>query len=136
MGAVHGGSPENDQTPRYPHTPGHRGVDTSMEAAEAMQPHVGRIQRMVLAAVTDAGEKGLTSEECCGVLGLDRWTVQPRTTELKLKGFIRPSGEKRFNSTGKRARVWVAVPASEQAARNGSQAEETRLTNPSSSQAA
>lgn len=95
-------------TQRYPDTPGHRSVDTSVEAAEALAPQLGRLQRMALAAINDSGAKGLTADELAATLKLDRWTVQPRTSELRRKGAIYDSGQRRRNATGKRAIVWVA----------------------------
>lgn len=91
----------------YPHGPGHRGVETSVAAADALMPKLGRLQSLVLGAIAGAGERGLTADECCDVLELDRWTVQPRTSELRAKGKIRDSGQRRPNKTGKRAIVWV-----------------------------
>jgi hypothetical protein len=45
---------------RYPNQPGHRGVDTSIEAANDIAPKIGRLQRMTLEAVQSAGPLGLT----------------------------------------------------------------------------
>lgn len=95
----------------YPDAPGHRGVSTSIEAAEALAPKLGRLQRLAAATITGAGEYGLTADELAARLDLDRWTIQPRTTELRRKGIIRDSGRRRANRTGKRAIVWVASPA-------------------------
>jgi len=39
---------------------------------------------------------------------MDRWSIQPRTSELKRKGLIMDSGQRRPNCTGKLAIVWVA----------------------------
>jgi hypothetical protein len=50
---------------------------------------------------------------------MDRWSIQPRTTELCRKGLIRDSGQRRRNATGKLAIVWIAAsraPASDRAA--------------------
>lgn len=95
----------------YPDAPGHRGVDTSMAAAEALAPKLGRLQRMTEAAIRDAGDSGLTADEVAARLKMDRWSVQPRTSELRRKGIIRDSGQRRRNITGKAAIVWVAAPA-------------------------
>jgi hypothetical protein len=38
---------------------------------------------------------------------MDRWSIQPRTSELRRKGLIRDSGKRRQNATGKSAIVWV-----------------------------
>lgn len=92
----------------YPDAPGHRGIDTSIEAADAIAPDLGRLQRLAAMAIRAAGSNGLTADELAARLHLSRWSIQPRTTELQRKGFIRDSGLKRLNVTGKRAIVWVA----------------------------
>ncbi len=93
----------------YPSSPGHRGVETSVAAADELAPKLGRLQAMVSGAIRGAGENGLTADECCDVLELDRWTVQPRTSELKVKGLIKDSGKRRKNKTGKQAIVWISA---------------------------
>jgi hypothetical protein len=92
----------------YPDAPGHRGVETSVEAADAIAPVAGRLQRLALATIRDAGDAGLTADELAARLGMDRWSVQPRTSELRRKQLIRDSGQRRRNATGKRAIVWTA----------------------------
>lgn len=92
----------------YPDAPGHRNVDTSIAAANALAPKLGRLQRMAETAIRDAGLYGLTADELAAQLGMDRWSIQPRTTELKCKGLIRDSGLRRPNGTGKQAIVWIA----------------------------
>lgn len=93
---------------RYPDAPGHRGVDTSMLAAQCVEPGLGRLQRMAEAAIREAGPDGLTADELAARLGMERWSIQPRTSELRRKGRIRDSGRRRLNLTGKQAIVWVA----------------------------
>ena len=92
----------------YPDAPGHRNVDTSVAAADALAPKLGRLQRMAETTIRDTGLSGLTAEELAEQLGMDRWSIQPRTTELKRKGIIRDSGQRRRNATGKQAIVWIA----------------------------
>ena len=92
----------------YPDTPGHRNVDTSIAAANALAPKLGRLQRMAEAAIREAGLYGLTADERAARLGMDRWSIQPRTSELRRKGLIRDSGLRRPNATGKQAIVWIA----------------------------
>ena len=92
----------------YPDAPGHRHIDTSIAAATALAPKLGRLQRMAQEAIRDAGRRGLTADELAAGRGTDRWSIQPRTSELKRKGLIRDSGRRRPNVTGKQAIVWIA----------------------------
>jgi len=91
----------------YPDSPGHRGVDTSIFAADAIAPDLGRLQRTVLHAVRAAGSCGVTTEELAAILAIDRGSVQPRTSELRSKRLIADSWLRRRNSNGKRAIVWT-----------------------------
>lgn len=93
----------------YPDAPGHRNVDTSVAAANALAPNLGRLQRLAHEAIRDAGWLGLTADELSAKLGIDRWSIQPRTSELKRKGLIRDSKQRRFNTSGKLAIVWIAT---------------------------
>ncbi len=101
---------------QYPDAAGHRGVDTSIAAADAITPKLGRLQRMAAAAIKDAGPHGLTADELSAALDLDRTSIQPRTSELRRKGVIRDSGNRRRNRSGKLAIVWIAEPAPAEAA--------------------
>ena len=99
----------------YPDVPGHRGTDTSIAAATAIAPVSARIQRMVLLAIAEVGSRGLTAEELATRLSMERTTVQPRTTELRRRGLIDDSGQRRRNRNGKSAIVWTAVISGETA---------------------
>lgn len=94
----------------YPHAAGFKGTaETSREAAEAIASKLGRLQRMVAEAVMAKGAYGLTPEEMAEQHNIDRVSVQPRFSELKLKGLIVDSGRRRSNpSSKKKAVVWVA----------------------------
>jgi predicted transcriptional regulator len=84
-------------------------VETSVAAAIALAPSLGRLQRLALAAIAEAKWVGLTADELAARLELDRYSIQPRTSELKRKGLIRDSGQRRPNVTGKAAIVWIAA---------------------------
>jgi len=101
--------------PIYPHHPGHRNVDTSIEAADAMASVTGRVRTAAYNAIKAAGPDGLTCEELAAATGFERGTIQPRTTELKLMHRIKDSNERRRNANGKRAIVWVALTDEERA---------------------
>jgi len=93
----------------YPNAPGHRNVDTSVAAANAIAPKLGRLQRLAQAAIKAAKGRGLTADELAAKLNMDRYSIQPRTSELRRKGLIRDSGMRRLNSSGQAAIVWVAA---------------------------
>ena len=93
----------------YPNAPGHRRVDTSIAAANALAPKLGRLQEMAEGAIRDAGGHGLTSDELAARLHMNRCSIQPRTSKLKGKRLIRDSGQRRPNNTGKLAIVWIAA---------------------------
>ena len=93
----------------YPDAPGHRNVETSIAAAGALAPKLGRLQRMAEETIRDAGPSGLTADELAARLEMDRWSIQPRTSELRRKGLIRDSGQRRRNATRKLAIVWIAA---------------------------
>ncbi len=92
----------------YPHSAGHRGIDTSIEAARAIDMSVGHLQRIALRAIRAAGGRGLTTNELVAAVQIHRDSIQPRTTELSRKGLICDSGLRRRNANGKLAIVWVA----------------------------
>lgn len=93
----------------YPDKPGHRRIDTSAQAAVALGDKLGRLQGMVQTVIVAAGLHGLTADEAAAILQMDRYSIQPRTSELKLKGLIVDSGLRRLNRTGKMAIVWIAI---------------------------
>lgn len=93
----------------YPDEPGHRGIDTSVAAADALVHSLGRLQRMAEEAIRNAGGDGLTGDELAARLQLERWAVRPRTSELRRKGIIMDSGQRRLNVSGRQAIVWIAA---------------------------
>jgi hypothetical protein len=95
----------------YPEAPGHRGVDTSVDAACSMEISVKHLQRIALRAIRAAGSRGLTTHELAATVNIHRDSIQPRTSELRERGLIRDSGGRRQNVTGKYAIVWVAEGA-------------------------
>ncbi len=92
----------------YPNEAGHRGVDTSIAAAEAINGDLPRLQRMVRSVIADAGPKGITCDEIAAVLGWNRFRVRPRTSELRTAKRIADSGRRRKNAaSGVAAIVWI-----------------------------
>jgi hypothetical protein len=94
---------------RYPDRPGSRGIDTSDAAADQIAPVSGRLRKLVMSAVRNAGTRGITTNEIAWLHDIDRGSIQPRTSELRALGHIRDSGMRRRNENGKLAIVWAAT---------------------------
>lgn len=92
----------------YPNAPGHRGVATSIEAADMIAPLSSRLRALVYRTLHQH-PAGLTVDETCAKAGMPRYSLQPRFTELRHAGSIRDTGERRFNASGARAIVWAVV---------------------------
>lgn len=91
----------------YPFTPGHRGVDTSIEAADELAPVLATLQRQVYAVIAAAGPAGATANEIADMLGWIVYRVRPRTSELSDRGEIIDSGRRRRNPAGRSVIVWT-----------------------------
>jgi hypothetical protein len=100
------GQPDLFESARYPTTPGHRNVDTSIAAAEAVKHKVPTIKKGVLDCLK-ANPDGLTADECAVKIGRHWQNVRPRCSELQEEGKICDSGRRRPNSSLKDAIVWV-----------------------------
>ena len=82
--------------------------DTSTEAAADISPHVGRLEAIVLEAIQNSN--GLTDEEGQERLNLSGNTYRPRRSSLADKGLVRDSGDRRTNSSGRKAASWSITP--------------------------
>lgn len=91
---------------RYPLAPGHRGVSSSIEAAEVVKPSVPYLQGRVLEYLRAKGPS--TTREIARGLSIDYGSIQPRTSELRKLNTIADSGARR--KEGKvSVIVWRAV---------------------------
>lgn len=90
----------------YPVLPGSKGRDgTSQEAAEAIQPRLANLRRKAMEAIAALGSA--TVLEAITAAGGTRESLQPRFSELRNLGLVKPTGERRRNPSGK----WAAVLA-------------------------
>ena len=90
----------------YPFLAGHKQVDTSIEAAEAIKEGVETIRNKVFNVITNKGNFGATADEVAELLNYSPFTVRPRVTELfKLNKIERK--DKRKNLSQKAAYVYV-----------------------------
>lgn len=94
----------------YPHEAGHRGIDTSIAAADKINGALPRLQREVFKTIAAAGDRGATCDEIAAQLGWERFRVRPRTSELRRQHRIMDSGCRRHSLSGIASIVWV-VPA-------------------------
>ena len=81
--------------------------ETSHEAAQAIEPHLGRLESIVLTAIRQAPD-GMTIDELAAATGLDKVTVSPRMKPLVRKGLIQTDGTKRKGRTRASGLVWRA----------------------------
>ncbi len=82
---------------------------TSRQAAEEICGHLGRLEARVLAALHDAGRRGLADFELQQRLSLSGSTQRPRRRRLVELGLVCDSGFRRRTSTGRQACVWIAA---------------------------
>ena len=89
----------------YPKDPGYQNTDTSKAAAVSMKGRVATIQEAVVDCLELHGRKA--TFELAALLGKSYRSVQPRTSELRLEGRIKDTGERRIDpDTGRKATVW------------------------------
>lgn len=96
-----------DYKSRYPSGPGYRHRDTSREAALAIAPRVETLRDRVYRAIL---ARPGTAEEIAARLRESPLAIRLRTTELARLLLIEDSGERRANTSGRKAIVW-RVPA-------------------------
>ena len=90
----------------YPNGPGWKSGNTSRDAAIAVSATSPLLRERVFALIRAAGPAGLTPDECAEQLGESVLGVRPRFSELAKKSRIMPTGEKRRNQSGLRAKCW------------------------------
>lgn len=84
-------------------------VDTSRGAADDIEPHANTLRWLVLQKIREQGEHGATDDELESMLELRHQTCSARRRELVLLGRVKHGGAYRLTSSGRKARVWVAV---------------------------
>lgn len=99
-------TPLLDWRQTYPDVPGHRGVDTSIAAAESVKDRAGILREKCLAYVRRWGMTGSTADECAAALNESVLSIRPRFTELRLANRIEDTGTRRPNASGRNAIVW------------------------------
>jgi len=91
-------------------------TETSKAAAISIADTAAQLRAMVLKAIVDAGQAGLTCDELEERLEMRHQTVSPRVNELWEAGEIGDSGQRRVTRSNRKAIVWVTwdlAPAAE-----------------------
>jgi biotin operon repressor len=101
-----------DHAEQYPNSPSYQRTDTSYAAAKSVESDASRLQRKALASITASGQAGQTMEECADATGCGRHSIQPRLSELRAKGLIADSKQRRALASGRKGIVWIATSKS------------------------
>ena len=96
------------ELPRHALPPSVRGSATSIAAAVAIAPHIGRLQQVVLDYIRSCGSEGCTDEQIIDATGLSPSSARPRRVECVEKGLVCDSGRVRLTRSGRSATVWIA----------------------------
>jgi DNA-directed RNA polymerase specialized sigma24 family protein len=90
----------------YPESPGWRDPTTSREAAERIAGRAASLRELVRAVIASK-PSGISVHEIAGILEVPVATIQPRVSELRRLGDIKPSGERCKNESGASAHRWI-----------------------------
>ncbi len=83
----------------YPDNPGWKGTQTSRDAAEANKETRLADYKLVFVALK-TNPDGLTADEIAEMHGERYMKFRPRCSELKKRGLIEPTGERRPSALG------------------------------------
>lgn len=83
------------------------GRHTSAEAWASIASQADTLRGIAFRLIHQSGGRGMSALEVVAASGRDRWSIQPRISELASKGSVVDSGRTRLNPSGKRAIVWV-----------------------------
>jgi hypothetical protein len=89
----------------------HNGTDTSIAAAQDIEPHLDRLCAVVYEAIKSRGMDGATREELESLTDLPGNTVRPRCKRLLFLGLVTPCphGQVRRTASGRAAEVLVCA---------------------------
>lgn len=92
----------------YPDSPGHKTGGTSRTAARRITPHATALRDRVGTFLQASYPGAFTADEVAEQLGASILSVRPRISELRRRGLIEPTAERRLNQSGMRATCWRA----------------------------
>lgn len=93
-------------SPRYPDEAGFKEGSTSQENAERIEAsgRASTLRQRVLFFFQQGGRA--TADELAGIMREPFLAIRPRLSELRTKGLIEPTGERRRAAGGGVAHVW------------------------------
>lgn len=91
----------------YPNGPGHRGVDTSIHAAESVRAQAPFMQTRILSYLVDCAGHGAIYTDIMTRCRMTHPTVTARMVELVESGNVRISRRRRKTPSGRKARVYL-----------------------------
>ena len=89
----------------YPYSPGFktRSPETSVQAAQSFQEDSRTLRKLVFETLKLFP---MTADECARKIGKTVLSIRHRLSELSQMELIEDTGERRFNTSGKKAAVW------------------------------
>ena len=93
--------------------PAQQHSDTSVAAAISVEDAIGIIESRVFDFIKRRGAKGATDQEIQDALKLAVNSEVPRRVALMHEGWVKDSGHRRENRSGRKAIVWIAVDLDE-----------------------
>lgn len=96
---------------KYPHIPAARpgSPETAFEAAESIADAAKSREAKAFALFRSVYPAGRTADEVADHFEWERYSARPRLSQLKARGQIVDSGERRQGASGRRQVVWVAA---------------------------
>jgi hypothetical protein len=91
------------------HPPHVAGSDTSIDAADRIKEHVGKIARKVFNMIAASGDLGMTVDEIEAASGLKHQTAGPRVREMVMKGILRATENRRLTRSKRYGTVYVVT---------------------------
>lgn len=94
---------------RYPAVPGYKEPTTSKDAARAASSGAAALRERVYEVIRASGPEGLTADQAASLLSRSVLSIRPRVTELAKASRVTPTGARRANESGLKAKVWRAA---------------------------
>lgn len=100
---------------RYPDIPTAKpgSPETAFEAAESVAKAAKSREAKALALIRSREQRGCIADEVADYFEWERYSSRPRLSQLKARGLIFDSGQRRIGASGRRQVVWIAARKAE-----------------------